>query len=101
MGIRHDLIELERSAWLALSTDGDAAAAHYEASLADEVLMLRPPSGRPGRSRCVPRQSGEAITTSDVLFAAANSREPLWGSDHDVGRRLRFRKLEEVTNQPG
>jgi hypothetical protein len=42
MGTQHDLIELERAAWQALATDGDAAAAHYEASLADDVLMLLP-----------------------------------------------------------
>jgi hypothetical protein len=42
MGTQHDLIELERKSWQALCTDGDAAAAHYEALLADDVLMLLP-----------------------------------------------------------
>jgi hypothetical protein len=39
----HDeLIELERSAWQALSTSGEAAAAFYEEVLAEQVLMLLP-----------------------------------------------------------
>ena len=39
----HDaLIALEHSAWDALSTSGDAAAAFYERVLADEILMLLP-----------------------------------------------------------
>jgi hypothetical protein len=42
MSTRHDLLELEREAWRALSTDGETAAAHYEKLLADEVLMLLP-----------------------------------------------------------
>ena len=42
MSVRDDLIELERESWRALSTDGDTAAGHYEALLADEVLMLLP-----------------------------------------------------------
>lgn len=37
-----DLIALEREGWRALSTSGDAAAAHYEEVLADRVLMLLP-----------------------------------------------------------
>ena len=42
MSTREDLLMLERAAWLALSTDGEAAARHYEVQLADEVLMLLP-----------------------------------------------------------
>jgi hypothetical protein len=37
----HELIELERSAWEALTTEG-AAAPFYEQTLAREVLMLLP-----------------------------------------------------------
>lgn len=37
-----DLINLERDAWRALSTGGDAAADHYATVLADDVLMLLP-----------------------------------------------------------
>lgn len=36
------LIDLERDAWTALSTSGDAATAFYGDVLADEVLMLLP-----------------------------------------------------------
>lgn len=36
------LIDLERSAWDALTTSGEAAGAFYDAVLADEVLMLLP-----------------------------------------------------------
>lgn len=42
MSVKTHLIELEREAWQALSTDGDTAAAHYEEVLAVEVLMLLP-----------------------------------------------------------
>lgn len=38
----HELLDLERSGWEALSTSGEAAAAFYEEVLADEVLMLLP-----------------------------------------------------------
>lgn len=37
----HELIELERRGWQALSTEG-AAGPYYEEVLADEVLMLLP-----------------------------------------------------------
>jgi hypothetical protein len=37
-----DVIDLERAAWQALSTSGDAARAFYREHLADEVLMLLP-----------------------------------------------------------
>ena len=37
-----ELIELERSAWEAMSTSGDAAAAYYEERLAKDVLLLFP-----------------------------------------------------------
>lgn len=37
-----DLIELERSGWSALSSDGDAAARFYEEVLAPDVLFLFP-----------------------------------------------------------
>jgi hypothetical protein len=36
------LIALERAGWEALSTSGDAAAAHYADVLATDVLMLLP-----------------------------------------------------------
>jgi len=40
---RHgELLDLERAAWDALSSDGDAAATFYEGVLADDVLMLLP-----------------------------------------------------------
>ena len=42
MTIRDELLELERAAWEALSTGGDAAASFYERVLANEVLMLLP-----------------------------------------------------------
>lgn len=42
MSTRDDLLTLERDAWGALSTSGDAAAEHYETNLADEILMLLP-----------------------------------------------------------
>jgi hypothetical protein len=42
MSTREDLLELEHQAWRALSTDGEAAADHYERRLADEVLVLLP-----------------------------------------------------------
>ena len=38
----HELIELERQAWVALSSSGEAAAAFYSQVLADDVLMLLP-----------------------------------------------------------
>jgi hypothetical protein len=38
----HELIDLERSAWKALSTSGEEAAAFYERVLADDVVMLLP-----------------------------------------------------------
>ena len=37
-----DLLDLERAAWDALSTDGAAATAFYDDVLADDVLMLLP-----------------------------------------------------------
>lgn len=42
MSTRTDLLDLERRAWEALSTDGDAAAAFYGSVLDDEVLILLP-----------------------------------------------------------
>jgi hypothetical protein len=37
-----ELIGLERAAWAALSSDGEAAAAFYSDVLADEVIMVLP-----------------------------------------------------------
>lgn len=37
-----ELLDLERSAWKALSTSGDEAAAFYSETLASKVLMLLP-----------------------------------------------------------
>jgi hypothetical protein len=42
MSTRDDLLELERDAWRARSTDGEAAATYYERMLAEKVLMLLP-----------------------------------------------------------
>jgi hypothetical protein len=42
MGVHDELLELERDGWRALSSGGEAAAAFYEAVLADDVLMLLP-----------------------------------------------------------
>lgn len=42
MSRRDDLRELERAAWRALSSDGDAAADFYAEVLAFDVLMLLP-----------------------------------------------------------
>jgi hypothetical protein len=42
MSQHDDLIDLERSAWKALSTSGDAAAAFYDDVLAKDVLVLLP-----------------------------------------------------------
>ena len=42
MSTRDDLLELERDAWRALSTDGETAARHYAQLLAEDVLMLLP-----------------------------------------------------------
>lgn len=42
MSVHDDLIELERDAWKALATSGEAAAEFYGRVLADEVLMLLP-----------------------------------------------------------
>lgn len=42
MSTRQDLLDLEHAAWQALSTDGAAAAGHYEKQLGDDVLMLLP-----------------------------------------------------------
>lgn len=42
MSTRQELLDLEREAWRALSTDGGVAAAFYEDVLAEEVLMLLP-----------------------------------------------------------
>lgn len=42
MSAHDELIELERDAWKALATSGEAAAEFYERVLADEVLMLLP-----------------------------------------------------------
>lgn len=42
MSAQDDLIDLERDAWKALSTSGEAAADFYGRVLADDVLMLLP-----------------------------------------------------------
>lgn len=42
MGGDTDALDLEHRGWAALATGGDAAAAFYDAVLADEVLMLLP-----------------------------------------------------------
>ncbi|MGI8874169.1 MAG: nuclear transport factor 2 family protein [Egibacteraceae bacterium] len=42
MSHHDDLLELERAAWRALSSDGDAAAEFYAEVLASDVLMLLP-----------------------------------------------------------
>ncbi|HEY9558007.1 MAG TPA: nuclear transport factor 2 family protein [Acidimicrobiales bacterium] len=42
MTTTEELLELERAAWKALSTDGETAAAFYEEVLAPSVLMLLP-----------------------------------------------------------
>ena len=42
MDLNEALIERERAAWRALSTDGETAAAFFADVLADEVLMLLP-----------------------------------------------------------
>ncbi len=42
MSRRDDLIELERSAWRALGSSGDAAVRFFTEVLADDVLMLLP-----------------------------------------------------------
>jgi hypothetical protein len=38
----HDVVDLERAGWHALSTGGGAAAAFYERTLADDVTFLLP-----------------------------------------------------------
>lgn len=40
--ITDELLTIERSAWRALSTSGDEAAAFYSGTLAEDVLMLLP-----------------------------------------------------------
>lgn len=42
MSTHTDLVEMERSAWRALASSGEDAAAYYERVLADRVLMLLP-----------------------------------------------------------
>jgi hypothetical protein len=42
MSTKEDLLNREREAWLALSTDGETAARYYETELASDVLMLLP-----------------------------------------------------------
>ena len=42
MTASNDLIELEHSAWEALSSSGEAAAAFYEENLARDVIVLLP-----------------------------------------------------------
>jgi hypothetical protein len=42
MSSHNDLVELERSAWQALASSGDAAAGFYERVLAGRVVMLLP-----------------------------------------------------------
>jgi hypothetical protein len=42
MSPSHELLELERAAWKALSTSGEEAAAFYEERLSDRVLMMFP-----------------------------------------------------------
>jgi hypothetical protein len=42
MSPSHELLELERAAWKALSTSGEEAAAFYEERLAERVLMMFP-----------------------------------------------------------
>ena len=42
MATEDELLDLERAAWEALSSGGDAAATFYERVLAREVLMLFP-----------------------------------------------------------
>lgn len=42
MSTHDELLDLERAAWDALSTGGDAAAVFYADVLADDVLMLLP-----------------------------------------------------------
>jgi hypothetical protein len=42
MTVDGELLQLERSAWEALSTSGDAATTFYAEVLADDVLVLMP-----------------------------------------------------------
>ncbi len=42
MATTDELLHLERAAWVALSSSGEAAMAHYEKALARRVLMLLP-----------------------------------------------------------
>ena len=42
MATADEIIALERAAWEALSTSGEAATAFYDERLADDVLMLLP-----------------------------------------------------------
>lgn len=42
MSLEQELIELERAAWKALCTSGEAATTFYADVLADDVLMLFP-----------------------------------------------------------
>lgn len=62
-----DLIHLERQAWEALSTSGEAAAAFYEKVLADEVLMLFP-GGLviDGRAQVIASVSGPAWESYEI-----------------------------------
>lgn len=42
MSVHDDLLDTERASWVALSTSGRAAAEFFDASLADDVLVLLP-----------------------------------------------------------
>ena len=42
MSTEKELLDLEREAWKALSTDGETAAAFYERVLAERVIVLLP-----------------------------------------------------------
>lgn len=61
------LLDIERAAWAALATSGEAAAAFYERSLADDVLMLLPGGTViDDRSTVVDSMRGEPWTSYDL-----------------------------------
>src|SRR3546814_10567053 len=67
MTTTEELLELERAAWKALSTDGETAAAFYEEVLAPSVLMLLP-GGRviDDREAAIESMSGERWSSFEL-----------------------------------
>ncbi len=74
-------LDLERAAWVALSTSGDAATAFYREHLADEVLVVLPGGTIiDDRRRVVDSMGGEPW----ARFELSDERELRLGEDAAV-----------------